>query len=237
MVLSKKLAVALAIALPVVGLVAGAALAGDVDQAVDADTGSIPEDACTSRPCYDRGGDMEDTNIPGSDEGKAETPQYTDPATLKGSVATFAAGCFWGVEDRFKDVEGVTDTTVGYTGGTVQEPTYKQVCSGSTGHAEAIQIQYDPSVVSYEELLDVFWAIHDPTQLDRQGPDIGTQYRSAIFYHNEEQQQKAEASKARLSESGRYTKPIVTKVEPVGLFWAAEDYHQDYLDKNGPFPW
>lgn len=237
MVLSKKLAVALAIALPVVGLVGGVALAGDVGQVVDADTGSIPEDACMSRPCYDRGGDMEDTSIPGSDEGKVETPQYTDPATLKGSAATFAAGCFWGVEDKFKKVEGVTDTTVGYTGGTVQEPTYKQVCSGSTGHAEAIQVEYDPSVVSYEELLDVFWAIHDPTQLDRQGPDIGTQYRSAIFYHNEEQQQQAEASKARLNESGRYKKPIVTKIEPVGLFWAAEDYHQDYLDKNGPFPW
>ncbi|MFW6055968.1 MAG: peptide-methionine (S)-S-oxide reductase MsrA [Chloroflexota bacterium] len=175
--------------------------------------------------------------MPGPDKANAETPQYTDPSELEGHVATFAAGCFWGVESKFKKVEGVIDTTVGYTGGTTSEPTYKQVCSGSTGHAEAIQIEYDPSVVSYEELLDVFWSIHDPTQLDRQGPDIGTQYRSAIFYHGEEQQQQAEASKARLNESGRYTKPIVTRIEPASRFWAAEDYHQDYFDKNDPFPW
>ncbi len=234
MVLSKKLAMALAIALPVAGLAGGLALASDVSPAVDTDTGSIAGGACMSRPCYDRGGDMEDTSIPGSDQGK---PQYSEPATLKGGVATFAAGCFWGVEDKFKKVEGVIDTTVGYTGGSMPEPTYKQVCSGGTGHAEAIQIEYNPSIVAYEELLEVFWSIHDPTQLDRQGPDIGTQYRSVIFYHNEEQEQQAEASKARLNQSGRYTSPIMTRIEPVSSFWPAEDYHQDYFDTNGPFPW
>ncbi len=237
MVLNKKLAVALAIALPVAGLAGGLALASDVGPATGTDTGGIDESACMTRPCYDRGGDMEDIDIPGADEADAETPQYTDSSTLQGNVATFAAGCFWGVEDKFKRVEGVIDTTVGYTGGTTPEPTYKQVCSGSTRHAEAIQIAYDPSVVSYEELLDVFWSIHDPTQLDRQGPDIGTQYRSAIFYHNQEQQQQAETSKARLNESGRYTKPIVTRIDPASPFWPAEDYHQDYFDKNGPLPW
>ncbi len=153
------------------------------------------------------------------------------PEPSETAVATFAAGCFWGVEDAFRKLKGVTDVMPGYTGGTVRAPTYRMVCAGRTGHAESVRVRYDPSSVSYPGLLDVFWKIHDPTQLDRQGPDIGTQYRSAIFYHDEEQQQQAEASKARLTESGRYAKPIVTKIESAGLFWPAEEYHRQYLKK------
>ncbi len=147
--------------------------------------------------------------------------------------ATFGAGCFWGVEAVFRQVEGVRATAVGYAGGTAENPTYKQVCTGTTGHAEVVQVEFDPGKVSYDRLLDVFWANHDPTTLNRQGPDVGTQYRSAIFTHSPEQEQAARASLEREQASGRYRRPIVTAIEPAGPFWRAEDYHQQYLEKRG----
>ena len=146
--------------------------------------------------------------------------------------ATFGAGCFWGVEAAFRKVPGVLSTTVGYSGGQFKSPTYKDVCSGKTGHAEVVQVEYDPSKISYEELLEVFWNVHDPTQLNRQGPDIGTQYRSAVFFHNPEQKVTAIASKEKLEQSGRYARPIVTEISSAGEFYKAEDYHQQYLDKR-----
>ena len=147
--------------------------------------------------------------------------------------ATFGAGCFWGVEASFSKIEGVASTTVGYAGGSFKDPTYKDVCSGKTGHAEVVQVEYDPSKVSYEELLRVFWNIHDPTTLNRQGPDIGTQYRSAVFFHNPEQEAAATASKQKLQSSGRYQKSIVTEITPASEFYRAEDYHQQYFEKCG----
>ncbi len=147
--------------------------------------------------------------------------------------ATFGAGCFWGIEAAFREIEGVTETAVGYAGGTVENPTYKQVCSDRTGHAEVVEVTYDPERVRYEDLLDVFWKEHDPTQLNRQGPDVGSQYRSVIFVHDEEQRRSAEASKAAQERSGRYSRPVVTSIEPAPTFWAAEDYHQQYLEKRG----
>jgi peptide-methionine (S)-S-oxide reductase len=147
--------------------------------------------------------------------------------------ATFAAGCFWGVQEAFDQVEGVTGTRVGYTGGTVANPSYEQVCTDTTGHAEAIEIEYDPAKVSYETLLDTLWAVHDPTQLNRQGPDIGTQYRSAIFPHDAEQERAAKAAIAKLQQSGKFRRPVVTTVEPAAIFWPAEDYHQKYFAKAG----
>ena len=147
--------------------------------------------------------------------------------------ATFGAGCFWGVEDAFRKVPGVTDTAVGYSGGTTSNPTYRQVCSHKTGHAEVTEVTYDPEKVSYEELLDVFWNVHNPTQLNRQGPDIGDNYRSVIFFHDEDQQKAAVASKERLEEAKRYRKPIVTQIEPAQTFWRAEEYHQQYHEKGG----
>jgi peptide-methionine (S)-S-oxide reductase len=147
--------------------------------------------------------------------------------------ATFAAGCFWGVEEAFRQVPGVTGTAVGYEGGTTDHPTYEDVCTDTTGHAEVAEVEYDPDKVSYEQLLDVFWANHDPTQLNRQGPDFGTQYRSAIFYHTPEQRAAAEASKTALQASGRFRRPVVTEVTPAGPFWRAEEYHQRYLQKRG----
>jgi peptide-methionine (S)-S-oxide reductase len=144
--------------------------------------------------------------------------------------ATFAAGCFWGVEAVFRKLPGVQSTTVGYTGGTYENPTYHDVCSGRTGHAEAVLVEYDPDEVSYEELLNVFWESHDPTTRDRQGPDIGSQYRSAIFVHNHAQRDAAIASKERLAEHGT---PAVTEVVPAATFYRAEDYHQQYFDKRG----
>ena len=146
---------------------------------------------------------------------------------------TFAAGCFWGVEEAFRQVKGVVSTAVGYTGGSFKDPTYKDVCSGKTGHAEAVEIEYDPSRVSYEELLSVFWENHDPTTLNRQGPDIGTQYRSAIFFHTPEQRSAAVASKEKLQKSGRYRSPIATEITPASQFYGAEDYHQQYFEKRG----
>lgn len=147
-------------------------------------------------------------------------------------TATFAGGCFWGVEQAFSRVPGVVDVASGYTGGHAGNPTYEQVCTGATGHAEAVQVTYNPAIVSYETLLDVFWSIHDPTQLNRQGPDIGPQYRSAIFYHNEEQRSSAEASKRRLEESGRLKSSVVTEIVPADVFWRAEEYHQQFFEKR-----
>jgi len=147
--------------------------------------------------------------------------------------ATFAAGCFWGVEDAFRRVKGVVSTRVGYTGGHFENPTYEDVCTGLTGHAEAIEILFDPSMVSYDELLDVFWSIHDPTTLNRQGPDTGSQYRSAIFYHSQEQEKAAVLSKEKLQSSGRYINDIVTEIINASYFYPAEDYHQQYFEKTG----
>ena len=158
--------------------------------------------------------------------------------------ATFAAGCFWGVqaafdelpggvEDAFRRVEGVTGTVVGYTGGTLANPTYADVCSHITGHAEAVEVTYDPARVTYAQLLDIFWKCHDPTTRDRQGPDVGSQYRSAIFYHTPQQATVARAAKERLEKSGRFQRPIVTEIVPAGMFYRAEEYHQQYHEKHG----
>jgi methionine-S-sulfoxide reductase len=145
--------------------------------------------------------------------------------------ATFGAGCFWGVEAAFRRLDGVEQTRVGYAGGDVVNPTYEQVCSHETGHAEVVEVTYDETKVPYDELLEVFWAEHDPTQLNRQGPDVGSQYRSAIFVHDAEQRAAAEASKVRVQE--RLSKPVVTQIEDAPPFWEAEDYHQRYLEKRG----
>jgi peptide-methionine (S)-S-oxide reductase len=148
--------------------------------------------------------------------------------------ATFAAGCFWGVEAAFRQVKGVIATRVGYTGGRTEHPTYEEVCSGKTGHAEAVEVVFDAGIVSYRELLDLFWSIHDPTQLNRQGPDYGTNYRSAIFYHSDEQKSLAEESRKKIGESGRYgRRQIVTEIVPATPFYAAEDYHQQFYEKQG----
>jgi methionine-S-sulfoxide reductase len=145
--------------------------------------------------------------------------------------ATFGAGCFWGVEAAFRKLDGVTSTAVGYAGGTVDDPTYEQVCSHRTGHAEVVEVTYDPERIPYEQLLAVFWAEHDPTQLNRQGPDIGDQYRSVIFVHDDGQRAAAEASRERVQQ--RLSKPVVTAIEDAPPFWPAEDYHQRYLEKRG----
>jgi peptide-methionine (S)-S-oxide reductase len=144
------------------------------------------------------------------------------------TIATFAAGCFWGVEARFAAIPGVVDAVVGYTGGTTADPTYEDVCSGTTGHAEAVRLQYDPDVVSYEQLVEAFFAMHDPTTEDRQGPDVGSQYRSVIFFHTPQQEATARTVALRLAQSGAYDDPIVTEIVPAGAFWRAEEYHQDY---------
>ncbi len=147
--------------------------------------------------------------------------------------ATFAMGCFWGVEVTFRNTPGVRDAIVGYTGGTTENPSYEEVCTGRTGHAEAVLVTYDPAEVSYDQLLEVFWSNHNPTTLNRQGPDMGTQYRSAIFYHSDAQKKEAEASKATQQAAGRFAKPIVTQIVPAAPFYPAEDYHQRYLEKRG----
>jgi peptide-methionine (S)-S-oxide reductase len=147
--------------------------------------------------------------------------------------ATFGAGCFWGVESAFRQVDGVVSTAVGYMGGTLKNPTYKDVCTGRTGHAEVVQVEYDPAKVSYEELLKVFWENHDPTTKNRQGPDVGTQYRSAVFFHTPQQEAAAKASKERLDREGVYRQPIVTEIVAAPEFYRAEDYHQQYLEKRG----
>ena len=147
--------------------------------------------------------------------------------------ATFGAGCFWGVEDIFRQIDGVTDTAVGYMGGAMEKPTYEHVCSGDTGHAEVVEVTYDPEKVTYEKLLDIFWKNHNPTTMNRQGPDVGEQYRSVIFYSDTEQQSVAEKSKSELVQSGKFSDPIVTEITPLGTFWRAEEYHQQYFAKKG----
>jgi len=148
-------------------------------------------------------------------------------------TATFGAGCFWGVEAAFQRVPGVIDTTVGYSGGETPNPTYKDVCTDETGHAEVVQVTFDPAKVSYEQLLDVFWQAHDPTQVNRQGPDFGTQYRTAIFFHSPGQEAGAKRSRAALDAIGKFKRPIATEITPAGAFYRAEEYHQKYLQKRG----
>ncbi|HUZ45848.1 MAG TPA: peptide-methionine (S)-S-oxide reductase MsrA [Terriglobia bacterium] len=147
--------------------------------------------------------------------------------------ATFGAGCFWGVEVRFRQVQGVASTAVGYMGGALDNPTYRDVCTDRTGHAEVVQVEYDPEKVSYDALLSIFWDLHDPTTLNRQGPDVGTQYRSVIFYHSPDQESRALASKQVLERAGIYPRPIVTEIVAASEFWRAEEYHQQYLEKRG----
>ena len=147
--------------------------------------------------------------------------------------ATFAAGCFWGIETAYRRLEGVLDVAVGYEGGSTDNPSYQDVCTGQTGHAEVVEVDYDPEKISYDELLEVFWNIHDPTTLNRQGPDIGTQYRSAIFFHNEDQKKKAELSKSSKQSKGTYPDGIVTEITPHETFYRAEEYHQRYFEKMG----
>ena len=148
-------------------------------------------------------------------------------------TASFAAGCFWGVEARFRDTEGVVDAVSGYMGGQTENPTYKQVCGGDTGHAEAVQVTFDDEQISYSELLDLFFDMHNPTTLNRQGPDFGSQYRSAVFWHDVDQRAAAEQKIAEINESGKWPSPVVTEVAPAGTFWRAEEYHQRYFEKNG----
>jgi peptide-methionine (S)-S-oxide reductase len=147
--------------------------------------------------------------------------------------AMFGAGCFWGVEETFRNLKGVVSTAVGYAGGTKENPTYEDVCTDRTGHAEVVEVEFDPSQTTYDELLNVFWSNHNPTTLNRQGPDVGTQYRSVIFYYSPEQESTAKASKEKLEKSGRFNRPIVTQIEPAPTFWRAEEYHQRYLQKRG----
>lgn len=150
-------------------------------------------------------------------------------------MAIFAAGCFWGVEAAFRKIEGVIDVEAGYTGGTVSNPTYHDVCSGTTGHAEAVRVEYDPRLVSYKRLLDVFFTIHDPTQRDRQGPDVGRQYRSGVFFRSPEQETEARAAIKALDDAGRFPRPVATEVTAAGPFWRAEEYHQRYVEKKSRF--
>ncbi len=149
------------------------------------------------------------------------------------ATATFAAGCFWGIEAAFRRVDGVVDTRGGYTGGTTDNPTYEQVCTRRTGHAEAVQVSYDPAKVGYDDLLAVFWSVHDPTQRNRQGPDVGSQYRSAIFFHDEAQRAAAIASRDALAASGKWEQEIATEIVPAAVFHPAEEYHQRYYEKQG----
>ena len=151
--------------------------------------------------------------------------------------ATFGAGCFWCVETIFQEVKGVHKVLSGYEGGHLKDPTYKKICTGTTGHAEVIQVEYDPTVVSYKKLLEIFWEVHDPTTLNRQGNDVGTQYRSVVFYHNEQQKKEAEFYKTELDKSGAYSSPIVTEITPSSTFYVAENYHQDYYNQNGSQPY
>jgi peptide-methionine (S)-S-oxide reductase len=152
---------------------------------------------------------------------------------MKVEKATFGAGCFWGVEEAFRKVQGVLATSVGYAGGHTDQPRYENVCAGDTGHAEVVQVDFDPDTVTYDELLDIFWNSHDPTQKNRQGPDVGSQYRSMIFYHSPEQMKAAEASRKRLDMSGYHSQPVATEIVPFDEFFRAEDYHQEYFKKHG----
>jgi peptide-methionine (S)-S-oxide reductase len=158
----------------------------------------------------------------------------TESSPNQQKLATFAAGCFWGVEELFRELPGVIKTEVGYTGGHTENPTYEDVCGHRTGHAEAVQITYDPARIGYDRLLDVFWNNHNPTTLNRQGPDVGSQYRSAVFYHDQEQAEVARASRDKLEQSGRFRSTVVTEITPAPVFYPAESYHQQYLLKRGP---
>jgi peptide-methionine (S)-S-oxide reductase len=169
----------------------------------------------------------------GCDGERRGNPGREQMTEIKHSEAVFAAGCFWGVEARFRSVKGVVDAKVGFIGGTVANPTYKQVCRTDTGHAEAVRVVFDPSMVSYEQLLETFWSCHNPTTLNRQGPDVGSQYRSAIFFYSPEQQKLAESSRDVTQASGRFSGEIVTEIAPAGEFYLAEEYHQRYFEKNG----
>ncbi len=162
-----------------------------------------------------------------------KTASGTKSKAEKLETATFGAGCFWGVEEAFAEIKGVKETQVGFMGGNVKNPPYLLVCTGVTGHAEVVQVKYDPKEVSYEKLLDAFWEIHDPTQFNRQGPDVGTQYRSVIFYHSPEQKKLAEKLKKNLEKSGKYSQPTATAILPAKTFYRAEEYHQKYLQKRG----
>jgi len=153
--------------------------------------------------------------------------------TDRHETAIFGAGCFWGVEEALRRIEGVVDATVGYAGGHTESPTYREVCSGRTGHAEVVQVTFDPARVSYRDLLDAFWSLHDPTQVNRQGPDVGSQYRSLILVNSPEQEAAARESKAALEASRQLPRPVATAIEPAGPFWPAEEYHQRYLEKRG----
>jgi peptide-methionine (S)-S-oxide reductase len=168
---------------------------------------------------------------------KDMTTNVNGPVNAATETATFGTGCFWCTEAIFQQLEGVTKVTSGYSGGHVDKPSYKEVCTGTTGHAEVIQVQYDPKKISFDELLEVFWQTHDPTTLNRQGNDVGTQYRSVIFYHNNEQKEKATKYKAGLDTSGAFNNPIVTEISPITNFYAAENYHQDYYNQNGSQPY
>jgi peptide-methionine (S)-S-oxide reductase len=152
---------------------------------------------------------------------------------MRTEKAMFGAGCFWGVEETFRNLKGVLSTAVGYAGGAKENPTYENVCTDKTGHAEVVEVEFDPSQITYDELLDVFWSNHNPTTLNRQGPDVGTQYRSVIFYFSPQQKSTAEAFKKRIDASGRFRQPVVTQIEPAPTFWRAEEYHQRYLQKRG----
>jgi peptide-methionine (S)-S-oxide reductase len=172
-------------------------------------------------------------NRAGTGPGGCRPTPMVPSFTMQTEKATFGAGCFWGVEETFRNLKGVVSTAVGYAGGAKENPTYEDVCSDRTGHAEVVEVEFNPDEISYDQLLEVFWSNHNPTTLNRQGPDVGTQYRSAIFYHSPEQKAAAEASKGRLQNSGKFPRPIVTQVEPAGKFWRAEEYHQQYLNKRG----
>jgi peptide-methionine (S)-S-oxide reductase len=170
--------------------------------------------------------------LPGAEGKQASTINHPTPG-VKLETATFGGGCFWHVEEDFREVEGVVSTVVGFEGGTKPEPTYADVCTNQTGHVEVVQLQFDPSRITFDQLLDAFFQMHDPTSVDRQGLDEGTQYRSVIFYHTPEQKVTAEAYKVKLEKNGQYSQPIVTKIVPASTFWKAEEYHQQYYEKKG----
>jgi len=187
--------------------------------------GTASTDGCAKKQVADMNSTPKQKTAPRAAEKTGRAGKY--------EKATFAAGCFWGVEASFRTVEGVVVTSVGYTGGQLDNPTYEDVCTDKTGHAEAVEVTYDPNIVSYQKLLDVFWRIHDPTTPNRQGPDVGTQYRSAIFFHTPQQQVLARASVQKIEQTGKFDKPIFTEIIPAPKFYKAEEYHQRYLEKQG----
>ena len=190
----------------------------------------VPASPSSSAPAASTPGGAVNSSM--ENQVRVSSSQSAD-ANVNVQTATFGAGCFWGVEATFRKIPGVTDTAVGYCGGRTDKPTYKEVCADSTGHAEVVQVKFDPKVVSYQQLLDAFFKLHDPTQVNRQGPDYGTQYRTVIFAHTPEQRADAEATIKRLDASGRFSRKIATQVVPEAPFWKAEEYHQRYLEKNG----